>query len=89
MLKLGDVERKLLQASDALTIDANGEETLRGLDVSEARFVLEMELSDRPCLDLAELRLYGQLRALHVVAKGMYIASKSADQQSGSASQKR
>jgi hypothetical protein len=71
MLNLAEIERKMLQANDALTTDAQGAETLRGLTVDESQFVLAVERTADQNVGAAESTAYRQLRNLHTASRQM------------------
>lgn len=69
MNKLSKKEREALVAGGALILDDEGDETFRGLTVAESNFILNVERGQCDDFDLAELRLYSQLRAKHCAAR--------------------
>lgn len=79
MLKLTAREREVLLNCDALTSDDEGSEILRGLTVSESCFMLTVERDSFYVIDAAEHRLYSQLKARHLAAMALYIASLKTD----------
>ena len=75
MLNLEKVEREVLVTCGALVTDDDGEETLQGLTVAEACFVLTVEHGSSCDFDPAERRLYSLLKARHVAARTLYVAA--------------
>jgi hypothetical protein len=71
MLNLAEIERRMLLSNDALTVDANGTETLRGLTVNESEFVLAVERTASENVGAAESPLYKELRDRHVHSRQM------------------
>jgi hypothetical protein len=69
MLNLAEIERKMLRANDALTTDAAGAETLRGLTVDESQFVLAVERTAAENVGASESAAYRQLRDRHVTSR--------------------
>ncbi len=61
-------------ASGALMENSEGEETLLGLTVAEANFVVEKERTGREGLNEVELERYRALRAKHTASKAAQIA---------------
>jgi hypothetical protein len=74
MLNLEEVERKLLQADNALTSDAHGEEVLRGLSPDESAFVMELEQAAAGSVSAADAEEYRQLRRRHIESRQMHNA---------------
>lgn len=78
MLKIGTVERQLLNASGALTTDGLGKEILAGLTVAESEFVLNAESCGDEQLAPDAREMYLRLRIRHRQAR-MVLAVKVLD----------
>lgn len=74
MLDLEDRERKMLFACNALTLDDDGHEVLRGLTVSESRYVLMIDRDHSCQLNADEWRQNNHLKRLHRIARSLHSA---------------
>ena len=66
---IGKIKHELLWARNALAIDVDGIEVLRGLTFAESRFVLAIDGSAGHDIGAAESFLYRQLRKRHLNAR--------------------
>ena len=66
---IGKIEHDQLRARDALAIDEDGIEVLRGLTFAESRFVLAVDRTAGHNIGAAESFLYRQLRKRHLNAR--------------------
>ena len=71
MLDLGEIERKLLMANNAISTDDNGCEILRGLDPAESNFVIAVECASRENIRADEAEAYRKLRQKHLSSRQM------------------
>jgi hypothetical protein len=72
MLNLGELERKLLKANNALSTDCKGDEVLRGLDQAESDFVVAVESTSNENIGAAESDAYRALRRKHLASRQMH-----------------
>ena len=72
MLNLDDIERKLLEANNALSTDSEGRETLRGLNLVESNFVLAVEHLASENVGAAESVTYRELRRKHLASRQLF-----------------
>ena len=72
MLNIDDIERKLLEANNALSTDSEGRETLRGLNLVESNFVLAVEHFASENVGAAESVTYRELRRKHLASRQQF-----------------
>lgn len=76
MLNINDIERSLLDATSAITVNEFGQEVLADLNLAESQFVLTTEKCGKENVSEVELQRYLNLMVRHRSARILIAARK-------------